>query len=159
MKKIIILLLIFPLLLLSSCKKETVELDSIYGKYYYKDCIYINDMYNTTTAEQNKLYKGVSRYSLSEKEYVYYKDKSTTPTMNILNIKYIENEVLTNITYQPVVKLLKKASTRYDIYKGENSQGFSFVFDEDKVYFLEFRYFSSSSSHVLMQVVELEKRS
>ena len=72
---------------------------------------------------------------------------------------YVENDVLKNITYQPVIKLLKKASTRYDIYKGENSQGFSFVFDEEKVYFLEFRYFASSSSHVLMQVVELEKRS
>jgi hypothetical protein len=159
MKKLIILLLVLPLIILSGCKKETVALDSIYGKYYYKDCIYINDMYNTTCAEQNKLYKGVTRYSLSSKEYVYYKDKSTTPTMNIINIHYVENDVLKNITYQPVIKLLKKASTRYDIYKGENSQGFSFVFDEEKVYFLEFRYFANSSSHVLMQVVELEKRS
>ena len=81
----------------------------------------------------------------------------------VKTLDFIKNnyhfDVLKNITYQPVIKLLKKASTRYDIYKGENSQGFSFVFDEEKVYFLEFRYFSSSSSHVLMQVVELEKRS
>lgn len=158
MKKLLVLLLILPIVLVTGCKKEPIPVEDIYGKYDYKDCIYINDMLDSTTVAQNKLYKNVARYSLTEKVYSFYGSDSTTPTMNIIGVKYVENEVLQNITYKPVVKLLKKATTRYDIYKGDNSQGYSFVFSEDKAYYLEFRYFQNSQSHVLMKVVEVEKR-
>lgn len=158
MKKLLVLLLILPIVFFTSCKKEPIPVEDIYGKYDYKDCIYINDMLDSSTVAQNKLYKNIARYSLTEKIYSFYASTSNTPTMNIIGVKYVENEVLENISYKPVVKLLKKATTRYDVYKGDNSQGYSFVFSEDKAFFLEFRYFQSSQSHVLMKVVEIEKR-
>lgn len=158
MKKIIIVFLILISLTLTSCKKkENIPLEDIYGKYNYVECLYVHDNNPFTKEELNNLYKGKARYSLKETSYTFYESESTTPTLSVKNIEYEEVELDYDIKDKNVKKIIKNTSTRYDVYRNDNSQGYTFVFSEDEVYYLEFRYLSSNE-HVVWHVFLLEKR-
>lgn len=158
MKKLIILFLMLISLTLTGCKsKEKVPLEDVYGKYVYKECLYVNSNNTFTKESLNNLYKNKARYSLKETSFAFYESESTTPTLSIKNIEYVEVEITEEVNDPVAKKIIKKASTRYDVYRSGDSQGYSFIFNEEEVYFLEFRYMSNKE-HVVWHIFLLEKR-
>lgn len=159
MKKIIFILLVCLVLCITGCKSNTqkVALEDIYGKYDYEECVFMNPLSKQTKEQIDAKYDGVARFSIKDKSFSFYDTDSTTPGISLINIKYVEEDVMTGVNNADVKKIFKNASTRFDIYRLDVSQGYSIVFSGDDVYFVEFR-FLSGTEHVVWQVLEIEKR-
>lgn len=157
MKRLLILVLLLLSIFITGCNgKQKVELEDIYGKYYYKECVYLNERNVFNKDALNDAYKDVARYSIKESTFAFYQTESQTPTISLKHINYKEVDVDENIESKEVKKLLKKCTTRFDIYRLEISQGYSFAFDGDNVYFIEFR--STNNVHEVWHIFSLEKR-
>ena len=157
MKKILLVVLLLLALTLTGCKKEKVALEDIYGKYDFVECVYVNSLNLFKIDQLNEMYSGKARYSLKENSFAFYESEEPSPSISLKLINYKETEINERIDSNDVKKLFKKASTRYDIYKLDVSQGYSFVFTADKVYFVEFRKLSNNVTAV-WSVFEIEKR-
>lgn len=158
MKKILLLILVVVLFALTGCKNNNkVELEDLLGKYEYVKCVYVHSQNTFTKADLNAKYKGVARYSLKESNFAFYETSDTTPSISLKLIKYQEVKVNEGITDKEVKRILKGASTRYDVFKLDQSQGYCFIFKDDVTYFLEFRQLSKEVS-VVWHIFEIEKR-
>lgn len=158
MKKIFLALLILLLVTITGCKsKEKVPLEELYGKYDFITCVYVNKNNLYKKEFLNDMYKDKARYSVKESTFAFYETEDKTPAISLKLIQYKEAGINDGIEEKEVKDLLKKATTRYDIYKLENSQGYSFIFTEDTTYFLEFRKLSNNE-RVVWHVFEIEKR-
>ncbi len=157
MKKVLIFVLLFLVLTIQGCKKEKVALEDLYGKYDYVKCVYLCQQNTFSKQELDEKYKGKARYSVKENTFAFYETLDTVPTISLKIIQYNDVEINDGIEVTEIKNLFRKATTRYDIYKLENSQGYSFVFTEDNVYFVEFRRLSSNV-RVVWHIFEIEKR-
>lgn len=157
MKKVLIFVLLFLVLTLQGCKKEKVALEDLYGKYDYVKCVYVCQQNTFSKQELDEKYKGKARYSVKENTFAFYETLETVPTISLKLIQYNDVEINEGIEVTEIRKLFKKATTRYDIYKLDNSQGYSFVFTEDATYFVEFRRMTSQV-RVVWHIFEIEKR-
>ena len=159
MKKIFLILILGLVLCMTGCKsnKEKVPLEQLYGQYEFEECEFINPLSGQTKEQINAKYEDVARFTIKETVFSFYDSNSTTPAISLKSINYKEEDINTGINNSDVKKLLKNASTRYDIYRVADSQGYSIIFSGDDIYFVEFR-FLSSREHVVWQVFEIEKR-
>ena len=73
------------------------------------------------------------------------------------NINYKEVELDYKISIKEPKEILKDCSTRFDIFREDVSQGYSFAFDGDKVYFIEFRSYGDNN-YTVWNIFLLEKR-
>ena len=71
--------------------------------------------------------------------------------------QYKDVDINDGIEETEVKKIIKGATTRYDIYKLDVSQGYSFVFTEEEIYFIEFRRLTADV-RVVWHIFEIEKR-
>lgn len=158
MKRLLIIMILLLSVSLTGCKsKEKVKLEDIYGKYYYKECVFLSEQNLFKKESLDEMYKGVARYSLKENSFTFYQSESSTPTISIKNINYQEVEIDYKIQTSKPKEILKKCTTRYDVYREDVSQGYSFAFDGEKVYFIEFRYLGDNK-HMVWNIFLLEKR-
>lgn len=159
MKKLFLILVLGLVLCIAGCKSKApkVPLEEIYGKYEFEECEFINPLSGQTVEQINEKYEDVARFTIKETVFSFYDSDSTTPAISLKSITYKEEDVNTGINTSEVKKLLKNASSRYDVYRVADSQGYSIVFSGDDIYFIEFR-FLSSKEHVVWQVFEIEKR-
>lgn len=156
MKKISLILLFIIGIFLVSCSNKQIDITELYGKYQYGSCVYISSESTFTTEQQNKLYQGVSRYSFKEDKFTYYETKSTEETFSINKATYEKVNVNESLSKEDQ-KLLRIATTRYDIYKNDKYQSYSILYGKDKVYFMETRYSYKTESIVIWQIIELKK--
>lgn len=156
MKKFSLLLLVLICFLVVGCGNKQLEITELYGKYQYGECVYINNASYVTEEQQNKLYQGISRYSFKEKVYTYYETKSTEETFSIENIEYKQVNVNESLSKEDQL-LLKKVTTRYDLYRSGKFQGYSLLYGKDKYYFMETRNSSTEDNIIIWQIVELKK--
>lgn len=156
MKKNIIICLMLTLMMVVSCKSENkkVELKDIYGKYYYEECLYY--AYSSSSKEiETKNNKDNVRYSLMETSYYYFVN-GTEPLMTFKNIEYVEKDVFEDfIQITEIRSILKKSTTRYDIYMNGKFQCYSFIFEKNKVYFME--TYNDSGLYKVKQIVLIKK--
>lgn len=160
MKRLLIIVLVLLSVCVTGCKskeKEKVKLEDIYGKYYYKECLFLSEQNQFNKESLDETYKGVARYSLKETTFYFYETKSSTPTISLKNISYEEVEIDYKIQTKGPKEILKNCTTRFDIYRLDVSQGYSFAFDGDNVYFIEFRSLSNNN-HMVWHIFLLEKR-
>ena len=157
MKKIILAVLLLLLITVSGCKKEKVSLEDLYGKYDFVKCVYVNPQNLYEKVLLNEKYKDKARYSVKENSFAFYETDGTTPTISLKLIQYKDVDINDGIEETEVKKIIKGATTRYDIYKLEVSQGYSFVFTEEEIYFIEFRRLTTDV-RVVWHVFEIEKR-
>ncbi|MBQ4571394.1 MAG: hypothetical protein IJB21_06845 [Bacilli bacterium] len=160
MKRLLIIMLCLLSVCITGCKskeKEKVNLEDIYGKYYYKECIYLSEQNIFNKESLDDTYKDVARYSLKENSFAFYQSESLTPTISLKNINYKEVELDYKISIKEPKEILKDCSTRFDIFREDVSQGYSFAFDGDKVYFIEFRSYGDNN-YTVWNIFLLEKR-
>lgn len=158
MKKLLLLTTIFiSCIALISCHSKHINLEDLYGKYVYKECIYY-EYYTSNMNEQNQLYHNNVRFSFQETKYQYY-IVSTEPLIDMVNIKYIEKKLDEYITTnKEIKKVLKKIITRYDIYKNDNNQGYSLLAGENCTYFMEYyRKEINDENYTVKQIVLIDK--
>ena len=142
---------------LTGCKKEKVALEDVYGKYDFIKCVYTNQQNPLDKVQLNEKYKSKARYSVKESTFAFYETDETTPTISLKLINYKDVDINDGIEEKEVKTLLKGASTRYDIYKIDVSQGYSFVFTDETIYFIEFRKLTADF-RVVWHIFEIEKR-
>ena len=157
MKKILFAVLLLLLITVSGCKKDKVSLEDLYGKYDFVKCVYVNPQNPFEKVQLNEKYKDKARYSVKENSFAYYENDGTTPTISLKLIQYKDVDINDGIEETEVKKIIKGATTRYDIYKLDVSQGYSFVFTEEEIYFIEFRRLTADV-RVVWHIFEIEKR-
>ena len=160
MKRLLIIMICLLSVCITGCKskeKEKVNLEDIYGKYYYKECIYLSEQNVFNKESLDDTYKGVARYSLKENSFAFYQSESLIPTISLKNINYKEVELDYKIEVKEPKEILKNCSTRFDIFREDVSQGYSFAFDGDKVYVIEVRSYGDNT-HTVWNIFLLEKR-
>lgn len=157
MKKILLVILLLLMVTLTGCKKEKVALEDIYGKYDFIECVYVNRQNPMQKVLINEMFQNKARYSIKESSFAFYETDDTIPSISLKSISYRETEINDGIEDAEIQKLFKKATTRYDIYKLEVSQGYSLVFTNEEIYFVEYRRLSTET-RVVWSIFEIEKR-
>ena len=157
MKKLLVLMLVLVCLTLTSCKGNKVPVEDVYGKYDYIKCVYVHSQNTFSKQQLNDKYKNKARYSLKETSFAFYETSETTPSISLKLTQLTEVKINEGIEDKEVKQILKGATTRYDVYKLDQSQGYCFVFKDDATYFVEFRQLSKDV-RVVWHVFEIEKR-
>lgn len=140
---------------ITSCSKNVISLDDVYGKYVYVECLYSNPLSSIKIESDNQNFKNISRFSIKEKSYQYYSTKETNPTIDIIGAEYIETAIKEDIISTPIDSIIKNVTTRYDVYNKKIYQGYSFLFSKNECYYMETR--KIDNQRIVWKLVQIEK--
>lgn len=160
MKKYINIIILLLLISITSCKanKPKLNLDDLYGKLYYDECIYLSPyISDITIAEETANHKGISRFDITENSFYYYETSSPEASMTLRMVTYQEKDVNDNLTINNDVKdILKNMTTRYDIYRNNTFQCYSFLYDGKDIYYMETRRLVDNTNYDIWKIVRLK---
>jgi hypothetical protein len=156
MKKYLLVVLFLVILCISNgCSKTDYDINNIYGKYKYVECLYVSSNSSLDKASLTSSQKDIVRFVLEENKYFYYYD-SNEALISMTNVSFKKTSLYENLNVTSDIKNIIKNTTRFDLYKNNTFQYYSFLFNDKHSYFVELRY-TEEDSFLIWQIVEIKK--
>jgi hypothetical protein len=139
MKKIVLLLLLG--IMLTSCSAEGTEVvDTLSGKYYFDECVYLTFLSSSTKEYFAEQHSGEVYILFDETSIEYHGTEQTTLQYDQVNFKNIPvTENFDDVLNLDIDDVFSNFDQRFDIYDGNSYIGLTLFVNEDSIYLAEIR--------------------
>ncbi len=157
--KLVLIILFCIVFVLSGCSNEVNDMTKeLSGKYFYKECVYLNLLSSSTLDYQTNLYKQNVYIDFGEKELSYYNSESEL--IEYKNVEFIENELdneVDSVLNLEINDVLDDFDIRYDIYSDNQLVSLVVFIANQKVYLAETRMIGGSNNIlVIWSIFEID---
>ncbi len=118
-----------------ACSNNTEDEFNTFGDYTYSECVYVNPLSSSTIGYLTELYSGNVTVSIQQEYFtISYLDSSLIHVDNPDYISLVVDTDIDNIINLNANDFLNAISFRFDIYLGEDFQGYTIFQNSTNIY-------------------------